>query len=203
LRHRRRNTNQAARRASNTSSQTQFFKQKKTRSKKPLWFFLIIIIIGTGYYYRETILKHIPEMEFSKNISLPEDIEEKPAEVNTIPAKKPEKTQQYYSAIERKIQLEILNGCGDSGVAKTLTRLLKKSKYDVVNQGNYIKNGKVNFNVAESKIIDQVNKQENSRALADEMGILYSNVEIYEHPSPIADITIVIGKDYTTLDIFK
>jgi hypothetical protein len=63
--------------------------------------------------------------------------------------------------------------------------------------------GKTNWNVQESKIIDQVNDQESARDLADLMGILYSNVEFFDNPSPIADLTIVIGKDYKLLSIFQ
>lgn len=110
---------------------------------------------------------------------------------------------QYYSPIEKKIQVEILNGCGESGVAKKLSSFLNKTKYDIVNSGNYIQNGKINWDVNETKIIDQINRQEDARELADLMGILYSNVEIFDNPSPIADITIVVGKDYKTLSIFQ
>ncbi len=99
--------------------------------------------------------------------------------------------------------MEILNGCGEEGVAKKLSDILKKSKYDIVNSGNYMHKGKINWNVNETKIVDQINKQEDARELADLMGILYSNVEIFDNPSPIADITIVIGKDYKTLEIFQ
>ncbi len=114
-----------------------------------------------------------------------------------------EETEPYYSPVQRQIQLEILNGCGAKGVADQLTKLLRKHNYDVVNKGNYLKKGKVNWNVAETRIIDQIGKVDNARQLADAMGVLYSNVESYENPSPIADITIIIGKDYKTLPIFN
>ncbi len=119
-----------------------------------------------------------------------------------IPAPQ-EESEPYYSPVQRQIQLEILNGCGVKGVADRLTKLLRKHNYDVVNKGNYLNKGKVNWNVAETRIIDQIGKVDNARQLADAMGVLYSNVESYENPSPIADITIIIGKDYKTLPIFN
>lgn len=121
----------------------------------------------------------------------------------SIPAEEKSAQQQYFSPIEKKVQLEILNGCGESGVAKKLSDLLKKSKYDIVNSGNYIERGKINWDVPETKIISQISNPQSARDLADLMGILYSNVEQFENPSPIADITVVIGKDYKTLAIFQ
>lgn len=119
-----------------------------------------------------------------------------------IPAKDNKQTLQY-TPIEKKIQLEILNGCGESGVAKQLANLLKDKKYDIVNSGNYMEKGNTNWNVEETRIIDQLGNQQNARVLADIMGVLYSNVETYENVSPIADLTIIIGKDYKTLAIFQ
>ncbi len=115
---------------------------------------------------------------------------------NPIPA-------QQYSPIERRIQLEILNGCGEKGIAGKLANILKDSRYDIVNSGNYMERGNINWEVKETRIIDQVGKVENARDLADVMGVLYSNVESYNNPSPIADITIIIGEDYKTLPIFQ
>jgi len=137
--------------------------------------------------------------------SIPKEETEQPkSEQPSIPAAE-EKVQEqlYYSPLEKKIQLEILNGCGESGVAKRLSDLLKKSTYDIVNSGNYIERGKINWNVAETRIISQISNPQGARDLADVMGVLYSNVEIFENPSPIADITVVIGKDYKTLAIFQ
>lgn len=197
MRNRRRNHTQTIQR----KTRTQYAAPQKQRNYFP--FFLIIILIAAAagvYYYSDALLEYLPQS--------------KPEAVETLQNKQPEpKTGEetttakneevYYTPIEKRIQLEILNGCGEKGVAKKLAGLLKKSKYDIVNSGNYIENGKVNWDVKESKIIDQINNQPHARELADLMGVLYSNVESYENPSPIADITIVIGKDYKTLSIFQ
>ncbi len=109
--------------------------------------------------------------------------------------------------IQKKIQVEVLNGCGEQGIAKILAERLIKNNYDVVNSGNYLdKRGKTNFNVTETKIIDQLKTAENltrAKDLADLIGISHHLVESYENPAPIADISIVIGKDFKTLPIFK
>jgi hypothetical protein len=143
-----------------------------------------------------------PSQEEINTTAEAQETEQKQAPAIPAPDEK-EQQQLYYSPIEKKVQLEILNGCGESGVAKKLSDLLKKSKYDIVNSGNYIERGKINWNVAETKIISQISNPQKARELADLMGVLYSNVEEFENPSPIADITVVIGKDYKTLAIFQ
>jgi hypothetical protein len=207
LRHRRRNNTQTILRKS-TTNKTRFISPKKKRSKKPLFYTLLIVVcISLIFIYKNEISGFYNSLMASSKTSETTqqvDKEQPKAEEPSIPAAE-EKVQQqlYYSPLEKKIQLEILNGCGESGVAKKLSDLLKKSTYDIVNSGNYIERGKINWNVAETRIISQVSNPQNARDLADVMGVLYSNVEIFENPSPIADITVVIGKDYNTLAIFQ
>lgn len=205
LRHRRRNNTQTILRKS-TSNKTRFISPKKKRSKKPLFYsFLLIVLISVIFIYKGEIAsfyESITKSSVSANNQIPE-IEESKTEQPSIPTTQETEQPQYYSPLEKKIQLEILNGCGESGVAKKLSALLKKSKYDIVNSGNYMERGKVNWKVQETKIISQISNPKNARELADLMGILYSNVEEFENPSPIADITVIIGKDYKTLAIFQ
>jgi hypothetical protein len=58
--------------------------------------------------------------------------------------------------------------------------------------------------VTNSKIIDQIKSSENiarAKKLAEILGIDANLIESYENPSPIADLTIVIGKDFKQLTI--
>ncbi len=164
---------------------------------------VLILAVVFSFVYKNELSKLLPTEQKtpgSENINSNQETGQEPS----LPIEEPtEQAVQYYSPIEKKIQLEILNGCGEKGVAKKLSSLLKKTKYDIVNSGNYMEKGEINWKVEETKIIDQINNQENARDLADYMGILYSNVEIFDNPSPIADITIVIGKDYKLLSIFQ
>lgn len=106
----------------------------------------------------------------------------------------------------RATQVEILNGCGQQGVAKTLADKLKKLKYDVVNTGNYLKRGKPYFKVSKTRMIDQLNTKKSRKKcleLAKQIGIPAKQVQSFSNPNPIADITIIIGQDYKQLPIFK
>jgi len=108
--------------------------------------------------------------------------------------------------IQKKIQIEVLNGCGEQGIAKILGDRLIKENFDIVNSGNYIEKGKANFAIEETRIIDQLKTPENlnkAKELAKLIGIDKNLVESFENPSPIADITIIIGQDFKTLPVFK
>jgi hypothetical protein len=107
-----------------------------------------------------------------------------------------------FTPIQKRIQVEVLNGCGVPGIAKKFSDHLKKNNYDVVNSGNYLENGKANFNVDKTKIVDQLKTSENiarANELADLLDIDENLIESFENPSPIADLTIVIGKDYNQI----
>lgn len=140
---------------------------------------------------------------------IPASVEENVSTVQpALPAEQPApEPAMKLTPIQKKIQVEVLNGCGEQGIAKILAERLIKNNYDVVNSGNYLdKRGKTNFNVSKTKIIDQLKTAENltrAKDLADLIGISHHLVESYENPTPIADISIVIGKDFKTLPIFK
>ncbi|NOG44541.1 MAG: LytR C-terminal domain-containing protein [Calditrichaeota bacterium] len=203
MRHRRRSNSQTIQRKSHSNTNVRFSPSKKKKSKLPFLFLGLVAVVIIGFLYWPELSELIPATQ-SEAISNQSEIETRSEEQTSIPVQETQEPEvQYYSPIEKKIQLEILNGCGEKGVAKKLADLLKKSKYDIVNSGNYIEQGKINWQVQETKIIDQINNQENARDLADHMGILYANVEIFDNPSPIADLTVVIGKDYKLLSIFQ
>jgi len=155
----------------------------------------VFFAFNLGYIQLPDSLRNV-----SKVISHTEKSQPSPV----LPAEeKTQETQQYYSPIVRKVQLEILNGCGVKGIADKLAALLDKKKYDVINKGNYLKRGKTFFKVKQTRVIDQMGKIENARELSEVMGVSEKNIDSYENPSPIADVTIIIGKDYSTLTIFK
>ncbi len=204
MRHRRRIQNtQITKKRQHTVSRSALPRQA-AKSRGPLYIIILLIAAGSAFLlFTDTLSLPGLELFSDKTTVLPRD---EATRVNTPSEQAPAlplKEEEVYSPIQRQIQLEILNGCGVKGIADRLTRLLQKHNYDVVNKGNYLKKGKVDWNVSETRIIDQIGKVDNARQLADAMGVLYSNVESYENPSPIADITIIIGKDYKTLPIFN
>ncbi|MBN2423406.1 MAG: LytR C-terminal domain-containing protein [Calditrichaceae bacterium] len=208
MRRRRRLSTQTIQRKSYTTSTRSVSGKKQVNfGKIILYLFILTLIIYGGYWVVNNSGKFFGSDSDSTLTDL-RDIgrEEKPR----LPAVNDEDTEDNnlpaYSPIKRKIQVEILNGCGVKGIAKLMADRLKPYKYDVVNSANYIEKGKENFMVPESRLIDQLNTSDNlanTRDLAEIIGISLGKIESHENSSPLADISIIIGRDYKKLKIFK
>ncbi len=96
------------------------------------------------------------------------------------------------------IQVEVLNGCGISGVADRMTDYLRSKDFDVVNIGNYI-----SYDVDESMVIDRIGNMANAYKVAKSLGIKNENVIQQLNKDYFLDVSIVIGRDYFSLTPFK
>lgn len=105
-------------------------------------------------------------------------------EANIIP------TQQ----LSRKIQVEVLNGCGVEKVGDFFTDYLRKTGFDVISTGNYI-----SFDMDNTLIIDRAGNISNALVLADSLGINKSNVIQQIQKELFLDVTIIIGKDFNLI----
>jgi len=94
-------------------------------------------------------------------------------------------------------EVEILNGCGQSGIANLFTYYLRSHNYDIIE----IKNAD-NFNYEETYIIiNDSNKIYLAKELISLLKINTENVLIDK--SKIWEITIIVGKDYKKLESFN
>lgn len=96
------------------------------------------------------------------------------------------------------IQVEVLNGCGVSGVADRFTDFLRANNFDVVNDGNYIR-----FDMDETLVIDRIGNLANAYKAAKALGVKNENVIQQLNNDYFLDVSIVIGKDYFTLQPLK
>lgn len=94
------------------------------------------------------------------------------------------------------IQLEVLNGCGVSGLANQFTSALRKNGFDVVETGNFD-----NFDMQETIIISRTYNTDNARRVADALGIDSQNILVEASDDFYLDATIVIGSDYNSLNL--
>ena len=88
------------------------------------------------------------------------------------------------------IQVEVLNGCGASGVAEKFTDYLRREKFDVVQMGNY-----VSFDIDKSLVIDRTGNRANAEKVAEALGIEDKNVILQKNNDSFLDVSVVIGKD--------
>ena len=93
-----------------------------------------------------------------------------------------------------KIKVEVLNGCGISGVAEKLTDYLRTSGFDVVNLGNYR-----SFQVENSIVIARNEKIQNAQKVALVSGLSTGSVIQQMNPEYLLDVTFILGKDFNKL----
>jgi hypothetical protein len=93
-----------------------------------------------------------------------------------------------------RIQVEVLNGCGVSGVAESLTDYLRINNIDEVNLGNYR-----SFEIENSIIIGRNEKIHNAEIVAAIVGLDAHNIIQQINPDYMLDVTFILGKDYRDL----
>lgn len=106
-----------------------------------------------------------------------------------------ERNDPSSNLISEVIQLEVLNGCGEPGVANRITSVLRKNRFDVVDTGNF-----ENFDVKESFVISRSGNMNHAYQIARTLGISEDRVLREESPDFYLDATIVIGSDFESLN---
>lgn len=96
------------------------------------------------------------------------------------------------------VQVEVLNGCGVSGVADRYTEFLRPKRFDVVKSSNY-----QNSEIDETLVIDRIGNIANAYKVANALGVKNKNVIQQLNKDYFIDVSIVIGKDYFSLTPFK
>ena len=97
-----------------------------------------------------------------------------------------------------RVQIQVLNGCGDEGIADLYATYLRDNSYDVIDYKNAD-----NFDYNSSKIIVHNNNLyvEN---IADLFKIDSRNIDYFlDDDNIIHDITFIVGKDYKSLDSYN
>lgn len=102
-----------------------------------------------------------------------------------------QKNQIKPKNVQQLIQVEVLNGCGVSGVGDKFTDLIRSKGFDVVKTGNYI-----SFDVDNTFIVDRMGRDSVAFKVADSLGIDKKNIIIQKNKEYFLDLTIVIGKDF-------
>ena len=107
-----------------------------------------------------------------------------------------ERSDEQTHLISQVIQIEVLNGCGVSGVASDFTQKLRSNGFDVVESGNFD-----NFDVRQTMIIDRAGNTENARKIAHALGIDESQIIEESSDDFYLDATVVVGADYDQLNL--
>ncbi len=97
-----------------------------------------------------------------------------------------------------RIQLTVLNGSGQPNVARKFTDYLRARKFDVVEMSNY-----KSKDIERTVIYDRVNDTLSSHKVAYALGIDAKNIFVEVDTNAFVDATVVIGKDYPSLNPMK
>lgn len=98
----------------------------------------------------------------------------------------------------KKIRVELLNGCGVPSLAMSFSRYLRRNGFDVVDTKNYS-----SFNVRNTFVIDRVSKKlQNAKRVAKVLGIEDAYIQPKMNPDLQVEVTVVLGADFTKLKGF-
>ena len=99
--------------------------------------------------------------------------------------------------LENRVQIQVLNGCGDKGVADLYATYLRDNNYDVIDYKNAD-----HFNYNASQIIVH-NNNLLIEDIADLLFIQSSNIDYIFDENIFYDLTLIVGKDYKNLDSYN
>lgn len=92
------------------------------------------------------------------------------------------------------IQVEVLNGCGVTGIANTFTDFLRSHNFDVVNVDNYRP-----FDIDETIVIDRIGNLANAKKVAESLHVKTGRAYTQLNSEYFVDVTVIIGRDYHSL----
>ena len=96
-----------------------------------------------------------------------------------------------------KAEVEVLNGCGESGIANLFTKFLRSEEYDVIE----IKNAD-NFQYQKTIILfHNEESEEKAKILAGILDVQQNNITF--NTDGVWDLSVIIGNDYKNLNSFE
>ena len=100
--------------------------------------------------------------------------------------------------LQEPIRVEILNGCGAPQMAARLTKKARLLGCDVIHEGNAR-----SFNFLNTLVIDRSGDWWKARQVAAVLGIPHCIQQISEDEFHLADVSIIIGRDYQQINLFQ
>ncbi len=99
-------------------------------------------------------------------------------------------------SLQGPIRVEVLNGCGVPQIAARLTRKARALGLDVIHEGNA-----TSFDFLHTMVIDRSGDQSKARQVAAVLGIPHCIQQITEDVFRLADVSIIIGRDYRQMNL--
>ncbi|HAA74442.1 TPA: hypothetical protein DCE37_04890 [Candidatus Latescibacteria bacterium] len=103
----------------------------------------------------------------------------------------PEQAPRARFSASRDIKVEVLNGCGVDGMARTVGNRLRDTGFDVMTLDNADR-----FDYPESIVIDRLGKPSEAVKVAEALGISNQIQQIVPDQFRIESVTVIVGKDF-------
>lgn len=101
--------------------------------------------------------------------------------------------------LPKTLKVEVLNGCGIDGLAKTLTSYLREKNIDVVYFGDF-----ESWQLSETLVIDRKDPSlANAKVIGKIIGVKENRMFPQLSPQRQLDVSIIIGKNYSELRAFQ
>jgi hypothetical protein len=106
-------------------------------------------------------------------------------------------TSNYEKETGHKINIQLLNGCGEKNLAESYNTFFLTNGHDVLEKKNA-----PHFEYPKTKIISRIINLDPANNIATLLGIPIEEVELEIDNNQICDITLILGKDYSKLTSF-
>jgi hypothetical protein len=113
-----------------------------------------------------------------------------------VPPVEADPTSAPVAHISRAVRVEVLNGCGKPAIAGRVTRRARAAGMDVIDEGNA-----ETFGFLNSMVIDRRGNLAKAQEVAAAMGIPICIQQVRDDPSRLAEVSIVIGRDYRRIHL--
>ncbi len=104
---------------------------------------------------------------------------------------------QPTNEIEQVIQVNVLNACGKTGLARNIQNFLMERGYDVVSIGNY------DQELDNSIVIDRLGDMSSANKVAYALGVDETSITSGIDSTMFVRATVIVGKDYLQLKPFN
>ena len=98
--------------------------------------------------------------------------------------------------LRRSIHVEVLNGCGEDGIASRTGERLRALGFDVMAIGN-----SPTYNYPESIVIDRAGNLDYARQVSEALGIENTVQQINPDLFRLEEVTVIIGRDHRRLNL--
>lgn len=94
------------------------------------------------------------------------------------------------------IHLEVMNGCGVTGVADQFTEFLRSKSFDVIQTGNYF-----SYDIEKTLIVDRIGNYKHAKLVAEALGLADDVIISQVNRNYYLDVSVIVGKDFNNIKL--